>query len=39
MLTYCVRCERYSAGHWGAMIEGGQVRRLLKRLAEIQSKG
>ena len=39
MLTYCVRGERFSEGHWGAMIEGGHVQRLLERLAEIQSTG
>lgn len=37
MLTYCVRGERFSDGHWGEMIEGGQVRRLLQRLAELGS--
>lgn len=35
MLTFCVRGERFSDGHWGAMVEGGYVRRLLERLAEI----
>ncbi|OHB78940.1 MAG: hypothetical protein A2Z25_21430 [Planctomycetes bacterium RBG_16_55_9] len=35
MLTYCVRGERFCDGHWSAMIEGGHVRRLLERLAEI----
>lgn len=39
MLTYCVRGERFSEGHWGAMIEQGHVRRLLERLADIQSTG
>ena len=38
MLTYCVRGERFSEGHWGAMIEGGHVRRLLERLAELQAE-
>ncbi len=38
MLTYCVRGEHFCDGHWGAMIEGGQIRRLLQRLAEIGSK-
>jgi len=38
MLTYCVRGERFSEGHWGAMIEQGHVRRLLERLAEIAAK-
>jgi hypothetical protein len=35
MLTYCVRGERFCDGHWGVMIEGGHVRRLLERLAEL----
>jgi hypothetical protein len=39
MLTYCVRGERFNEGHWGAMIELGHVRRLLERLADIQSAG
>ena len=34
MLTYCVRGERFCDGHWGAMIECGHIRRILKRLAE-----
>jgi hypothetical protein len=34
MLTYVVRGERFCDGHWGAMIEGGHVRRLLERLTE-----
>ena len=38
MLTYCVRGERFNDGHWAAMLEGGHVRRLLERLAEIQCK-
>ena len=37
MLTYCVRGERFCDGHWGAMIEGGYVRRLLQRVAELRS--
>ena len=37
-LAYCVRGEHFCDGHWGAMIEGGQIRRLLLRLAEIGSK-
>jgi hypothetical protein len=36
MLTYCVRGERFSDGHWAAMIDGGHVRRLLERLAELR---
>jgi hypothetical protein len=38
MLTYCVRGERFGEGHWGAMIEGGHVRRLLERLAELRAQ-
>jgi hypothetical protein len=37
MLTYCVRGERFSDGHWGAMIESGCIRALLERLAELGS--
>ncbi len=32
MLTYCVRGERFSDGHWAEMIEKGHIRRLLERL-------
>lgn len=35
MLTFCVRGERFSDGHWAAMIQGGYVRRILERLNEI----
>ena len=35
MLTYCVRGERFSDGHWGDMIEKGYIRRLLERLIEL----
>lgn len=38
MLTYCVRGERFCDGHWGAMIEGGHIRRLLERLETIGSE-
>ena len=38
MLTFCVRCERFSDGHWGVMIEKGYVRRILERLIEIKSE-
>lgn len=37
MLTYFVRGERFSDGHWAAMITGGHIRRLLERLAELGS--
>jgi hypothetical protein len=36
MLTFCVRGERFSDGHWGEMIEKGFIRRLLERLNEIK---
>lgn len=35
LLTYCVRGERFSDGHWAAMVEGGHIRRLLERLAAL----
>jgi len=38
MFTFCVRGERFSDGHWEAMIEGGYVRSLLERLGEIRSQ-
>jgi hypothetical protein len=37
MLTFCVRGERFSDGHWGVMIEEGHIRRLLERIYEIKS--
>jgi hypothetical protein len=39
MLTYCVRGERFSEGHWGQMIERGHIRRLLERLKALQGPG
>ena len=38
MLTFCVRGERFSDGHWGEMIEQGYIRRLLERLNAIKRK-
>jgi len=38
MLTFCVRGERFSDGHWAQMIEEGYIRRLLERLNEIKSQ-
>ena len=38
MLTFYVRGERFSDGHWGTMIETGYIRRLLERLNEIKSE-
>jgi len=37
MLTFCVRGERFSDGHWGEMVESGNIRNLLERLAELVS--
>ena len=36
MLTYIVRGERFSDGHWAAMIEHGYLCRLLKRLEKLR---
>ena len=38
MLTFCLRGERFSDGHWAQMIEDGYIRRLLERLNEIKSE-
>jgi hypothetical protein len=38
MLTFCVRGERFSDGHWGAMIEQGYIRLLLERLNVIKEE-
>ena len=38
MLTFCVRGERFSDGHWEEMIEKGYIRRLLERLNEIKAE-
>jgi hypothetical protein len=35
MLTFVVRGERFSDGHWGEMITQGYVRKLLERLGEL----
>jgi hypothetical protein len=37
MLTFCLRGERFSDGHWAEMIEKGYIRGLLERLNEIKS--
>lgn len=39
MLTYCVRGERFSDGHWAQMLETGRVTALLRRLAELADAG
>ncbi len=38
MLTFCLRGERFSDGHWAQMIEEGYIRRLLERLNKIKSE-
>ncbi len=38
MLTFCVRGERFSDGHWEQMIQEGHIRRLLERLNMIKSE-
>jgi len=38
MLTYCIRGERFSDGHWGEMIEKGYIRQLLERLNDIKAE-
>ena len=35
MLTFCVRGERFSDGHWAEMIEKGYIRSILERIAEL----
>lgn len=38
MLTFCLRGERFSDGHWAQMIEAGYIRRLLERLNGIKAE-
>jgi hypothetical protein len=38
MLTFCVRGERFSDGHWACMIEKGYIRQILERLNEIKAE-
>lgn len=35
VMTWCVRGERFSEGHWGSVIESGIIRRILERLSTI----
>jgi len=35
LLTFCVRGERFSSGHWAAVIEKGYIRHILERLTEL----
>lgn len=36
MLTFCLRGERFSDGHWEEMIKQGHIRRLLTRLQALR---
>jgi hypothetical protein len=36
MLTFCVRGERFSDGHWAEMIENGSIRRILERVEALR---
>lgn len=36
LLTYCVRGERFSAGHWASVLESGSVVAILRRLAVLR---
>ena len=36
MLTFCVRGERFSGGHWAAMLESGKVTAVLQRLTALR---
>jgi hypothetical protein len=38
LLTFCVRGERFSDGHWGEMIKKGYIRHILERLNAIKSE-
>jgi ADP-ribosylglycohydrolase len=38
MLTYCVRGERFSDGHWAAMLRMGRIVALLKRLRILRDR-
>lgn len=36
MLTFCVRGERFSDGHWGSMIHEGRIQAILRRLERLR---
>lgn len=38
MLTCCVRGERFSDGHWAAMLESGKIVAILRRLQMLREK-
>lgn len=35
MLTFCVRGERFTDGHWARMLEDGRIQAILKRLQQL----
>jgi hypothetical protein len=36
LLTYCVRGERFSDGHWGEVLKSGRISAILRRLAVLR---
>lgn len=36
MLTFCVRGERFTDGHWERMLASGKIASILRRLAELR---
>ena len=36
MLTWCVRGERFSEGHWAMVIRTGRITAILRRLAQLR---
>lgn len=38
MLTFCVRGERFSDGHWAAMLKNGRIQAILKRLQTLREE-
>jgi hypothetical protein len=38
MLTYCLRSERFGDGNWEALLKGGQIVALLRRLRAIRER-
>ena len=38
MLTYCLRGERFSDGHWAEMLRSGRIVAILKRLRVLREQ-
>lgn len=38
MLTFCVRGERFTDGHWERMLASGKITAILRRLAELRDE-